>query len=51
MCGCTEQRACVDPRTGDTCSWLDAARTLCSNVRCVALVPLEELMAMTGVAA
>ena len=34
ICQCTEYRACRLP-DGDTCCWLDAARTLCNNPRCI----------------
>lgn len=29
-----------------TCSWLDEARTLCSNPKCAAQVPIDELLRM-----
>jgi len=28
-CGCTEDRACEHPDSGDACSWTDDSRTLC----------------------
>lgn len=34
FCGCTERRACVDAN-GDSCSWIDADRTVCSAARCL----------------
>lgn len=49
ICGCTETTPClmgVEP-----CAWIDLARTLCSNPRCVAEMSLDELLAMIGVAA
>lgn len=29
-CGCEDQLACVDERTGDSCAWVDRSHTLCS---------------------
>lgn len=54
VCGCTEANPCVgryvNPEKGEieqfACAWLDAARTLCTNPRCVAEIPLDELLAM-----
>jgi len=33
-----------------TCAWIDAGRTVCSNPRCVAQLPTEELEALGGAA-
>lgn len=50
VCGCTEANPCVlefeDEDHQLTCSWMDFDHTLCSNPRCVAQVPLTELMRM-----
>lgn len=50
VCGCTEQRACIvqwgpgeSLDTVKACWWIDAKRTLCSNPKCVAAVPLEQI--------
>jgi hypothetical protein len=48
VCGCSDLNPCVS-RGGagspvDTCSWLDFDHTLCSNLRCVALTPLEVML-------
>jgi len=55
VCGCTDLSPCIfsadEPRFGaddpgilQQCSWMDAAHTLCSNFKCVAVVPLDELV-------
>lgn len=48
VCGCSELKPCLfRTQPGHpvmACSWIDEQRTLCSNPRCVALIPLEELM-------
>ena len=31
VCGCTEEKACIDKKTGATCSWVNSAKTLCST--------------------
>lgn len=53
VCGCTDGNACVlapEIIEGDgaplTCRWVDPSRTLCSNPRCVAEIPLAELEAL-----
>ena len=54
VCGCTADRPCVgrsvNPETSEieevTCSWFDVDRTLCTNPRCIAQVPVEELEAL-----
>lgn len=53
VCGCTYDRPCFianEQIEGDgrllTCSWVDAAHTLCSNPKCVAEIPLAELEAI-----
>lgn len=44
VCGCTENHSCLVD--GEPCAWLDADRTLCSNWRCVAQIPLDALLQM-----
>jgi len=51
ICGCTETTPCYVIHNGDDaesfpCSWVDVAETLCSNPRCVAEVPMDELLVM-----
>ena len=55
VCGCTELNPCIidplfpfDGTSGqkEPCTWLDFDHTLCTNPRCVASVPLDELLAM-----
>jgi hypothetical protein len=53
VCGCTELQPCLvtypgGVRAPEPCAWLDPGHTLCSNPRCVALVPLDELIDMAG---
>jgi hypothetical protein len=49
VCGCTENRACIfDAGPGSSeeasaCWWVNAAKTLCSNPQCLAVVPLEQI--------
>jgi len=46
VCGCTELApCCLDG--GLPCAWLDADRTLCDNLECIAQVPIGELEQMT----
>lgn len=49
FCGCTERNACgiYLPMDFDTvtCSWLDATRTVCTNVRCIDAHHREERQA------
>jgi len=52
-CGCTEQTPCllvhpddIPGAIGVPCSWLDETHTLCSNLDCIAVVPLAELCAI-----
>jgi hypothetical protein len=51
VCGCTEDRACelVNPEDFEryTCSWIDIDETLCSNPRCMAVIPIEDLIFMS----
>ena|SRR2546429_87487 len=53
VCGCTELSPCIlsaadsafgedEPGILSRCSWLDPARTLCSNLHCIAQVPLDQ---------
>jgi hypothetical protein len=46
VCGCTELKPC-QIRTDDAgfcpCWWVDKAHTLCSNPRCIAVIPLSEI--------
>jgi len=50
VCGCTELNPCLfDMGPGqplETCIWFDFDHTLCTSLRCVAAVPLEELVDM-----
>jgi hypothetical protein len=54
ICGCTETKPCQiterNPQTGEfrkrTCQWFDTNYTLCSNPRCIAQMPLEDLEMM-----
>lgn len=50
VCGCTERKPCalefVDEdgeAAAVACTWVNAARTLCSNPNCLAEVPPETL--------
>lgn len=50
VCGCTENRACIvqwgpgeSLDTVKACWWIDARKTLCSNPKCLAQIPLEEI--------
>lgn len=51
LCGCTENSPCILGSDYETCAWVDAEQTLCSNPRCIAKVELAELLAMMGLAA
>lgn len=42
VCGCTDDQAC-ELGAGFHCWWVDAAHTLCSSPRCLAVVPIAEL--------
>jgi len=48
VCGCTETNPCLAEDDGgnpvDACSWIDFDHTLCSNPKCVAVIPLEDLL-------
>ncbi len=50
VCGCTALRPClVQIAQGEplvSCAWIDFDHTVCSNFRCIAMVPLDELLAM-----
>lgn len=52
VCKCTEVTPCAISTEVDgvielsTCGWLDEDHTLCSNERCIALVPLRVLVEM-----
>lgn len=51
VCGCTDLAPCVIEEGmlqegAWVCGWMDAAHTLCSNLDCIAVVPLSELCAM-----
>jgi hypothetical protein len=50
VCGCTDLNPCLSPGgTGGPvtrCVWMDFDHTLCSNLRCIARVPLGELLEM-----
>jgi hypothetical protein len=53
ICGCSELRPClfkIEPgHPLVACAWIDEERTLCSNPRCVAEIPLRELMAIAQI--
>jgi hypothetical protein len=54
VCGCTETKPCHVYQGNDCwggCAWIDRDRTLCSNILCIARVPMDELLAMIRVAA
>ena len=46
VCGCTERRPCFLTIVGEAmpCWWIDPRETLCSNFKCIALIPLDELI-------
>ncbi len=55
VCGCTDLSPCIfsndssafgedEPGILRQCSWMDEKHTLCSNLECVAVVPLNELL-------
>jgi hypothetical protein len=50
VCGCTELNPCLfgggDGNPLATCAWVDLDHTLCSNVRCVAVMPLAKLLGL-----
>jgi len=51
VCGCTELNPCkLGDIEGDgsyeCCTWLDFDHTLCTNPKCIAAVPLSELLEM-----
>lgn len=48
VCGCTADSPCVFG-DDDTCAWFDKDRTLCTNLDCIAQVPLGELEEMEAV--
>lgn len=48
VCGCSELEPC-DLGAGFMCWWVDAAHTLCSSPRCLAVVPLRELETAAGI--
>jgi hypothetical protein len=50
VCGCTAFAPCIlevtsFPGNENTCWWVDADETLCSNPKCLAVVPLSEIEA------
>jgi hypothetical protein len=47
VCGCTDDAPCLTGPEGDfiPCFWVDRANTLCSNPDCIAVTPLETLLA------
>jgi hypothetical protein len=47
ICGCTEDKPCIDGENGLPCCWVDAGRTLCDNLQCIARVSIAELEQMT----
>jgi hypothetical protein len=50
VCGCSELQPCLlDSEPGTPigfCHWMDRAKTLCSNVDCIAQIRLDELEKM-----
>jgi hypothetical protein len=49
VCGCTDANPCViedDEGNVSPCCWIDLDHSLCSNFRCWASVPLDELLRM-----
>jgi hypothetical protein len=58
VCGCTDTTPCEMPEAAPglrenslwdaqgffACWWVDESRTLCSNPRCVGVIPLHELL-------
>jgi len=50
VCGCTELHPCLAQIAPGqplvACSWIDFDHTLCSNLRCIARIPLHELLEM-----
>lgn len=55
VCGCSELKPCLFQLAQGqplvACSWIDPGKTLCSNFRCIAHVPLAELIRMMEAAA
>lgn len=50
VCGCTELLRCMSPggdgNPVEMCSWFDLEETLCDNMTCIAVMPLETLLVM-----
>lgn len=50
VCGCTDLNPCLfgggDGNPVATCAWVDFDHTLCSNIRCIAVMPLADLLEM-----
>lgn len=50
VCGCSQLKPCLfriaDGEPLLSCTWIDFDHTLCSNFRCIAIVPLDELLEM-----
>lgn len=50
VCGCTDLNPCVsgggDGNPVMRCAWMDVDHTLCSNFRCIAVIQIDELMAI-----
>ena len=61
VCGCNDNNPCMlspeeldpmrqsllaEPGEKYPCAWFDVNRTLCTNPKCIAKVPLRELVAM-----
>lgn len=50
VCGCTELNPCLsaggDGNPVEACAWIDFDHTLCSNLRCIALTSLEDILEM-----
>lgn len=50
VCGCTDVNPCVsgggDGNPLTRCRWMDFDHSLCSNFRCIAVIPLDDLLEM-----
>lgn len=47
ICGCTNELPCIWNDIGgdqNICDWFDIDHTLCTNPRCIAQIPLDELL-------
>lgn len=50
VCGCTDSKPCLLASEEDgspvPCYWIDFDHTLCSNLRCIGVVPLSEILSL-----